>query len=386
MFRQRVILGAVLGLCVLPLMAQPTPAAGGGPSPGQQVSLTPDQAVVLAQDRWKAGQASEAMELLRNLLQAMPGHTEANLLAADILLANNDYDTARNHYKQVLGVEPSNFRANLGYGKILVANRSPRHAVSFLEQAESVAPASGRCEVKQLLAVVYMQMGQMQRAIDKAQEAVQADPEDLVALRTLIELRQPAADRDPRQTELAAADAEKLVQKAAAGVAKDPWAPASLQKLGEAYQVRLAVLQVYHHTFYERDRRGQPLDQLRPGRGPEAAAVLMRAVETRRQSALLRLILAEHDSVLMAERAVADPYDPRNVEYLEKLLATYQQVQELTARLAGPGVYADTTLQDKAVEVAHKILEVDADNARAREFLGTVGFTPSTGSPSGTAG
>lgn len=385
MMRPHVVLGLILGLTVLTVVAQVPPGAGGDAPPGPQSGLTPDQAVVLAQERWKAGQAAEAMELLRNLLQAIPGHTEANLLAGDILIANNDYDTARNHFKQVLSAEPSNFRANLGYGKILVANRSPRHAVTFLEQAESVAPAGGRSEVKQLLATVYFQMGQMQKAIDKAQEAVQADPDDLMALRTLIELRQPASERDPRQTELAAADAEKLVQKAAAVVEKDPWTPATLQKLGEAYQVRMAVLQAYHNSFYERDRRGQSLDRLLPGRGPEAAAVLMRAVETRRQSALLALILAEHESLMMAERAVADAYDPKNVGYLEKLLASYQQIQELTARLAGPGVFADTTLQDKAVEVCHKILEVDANNAKAREYLQAAGLTP-TGEPHGTAG
>jgi len=378
----RILIAACVMLSiVLPLEAQSTGGGAAQPPVPEQVAMTPEQIVEAARQRRAAGMPTEAMELLRNLLKAIPTHTEANLLAGDILLENNDYDGARGHYKQVLDAEPSNFRANLGFGKIYLTNRAVRQATAYLEQAEAVAPVASRGEVKQLLAVAYMQMGKIQQSLDKAQEAVQADPDNLDSLQTLIQLRQSVATRDPRQVELAVADADKLVQKATQAAVAKPWNRDALTKLSDAYQMKLAVLQAYHGAFYQRDRRGQPIDELLPGRGPEAAATLMRAMETRRQAALLGLILSEHDGLLMAERAVAEGYDPRNVEYLGKLLESYQQVQELTARLLGPGVYQDTGLQERAIAVAQKMLDVDADNAAAREFLEAAGVNPGSAPP-----
>jgi tetratricopeptide (TPR) repeat protein len=350
--------------------AQATP-----PGPGE---ITPTQAIEQARQLRASGQAADALELLRQVLKAAPTHIEANLLAGEICLDGNDFDRGRDHFKQVLDIEPSNFRANLGYGKILLANRSWRQAAALLEEAEKVAPADSRAEVKRLLAIAYAQMGHRQKAVDKAQEAVQANPDDLDALGALIQIRQAVAQTDPRQLELALSDADKLVQKAGQAVERSPWRRENLGRLGDAYQVKLGCLQAYHNSFYQRDSRNQPIDRLQPGKGSEAGALLNRMADTIREQALLRFVLAEHDAIMLAERSVSGEYDSKNVKYLEHLVASYQQLQELTARLVGPGVYGDTSLQEQAIEICRRILELEPENAVAQRYMKAVGASLTT--------
>lgn len=379
----RIVACGLLIVLAPPLVAQEDPSLAG-PSEPRAVTISPDQAVERANALYEAGQIAEALDLLKSVLKTAPGHIEAMLLGAEILIASNDYDLARTYYKGVLDKEPSNFKANLGTGKIWLANKYWRQAVSFLEKAENVAPQEGRSEVKRLLAGAYAQVGQLQKAIDKGLEAVQVAPDDLDALLTLIEIRQAMLVRDPEQVELALADAERYVQKAAQAVAWAPLDRRALARLDGAYNLlvtfgpRQGILQVYHNSFYQKDFRGQPTDELQPGKGADAAALLMRIADVYRQQALLRLIGAERDAILLNETAVGDEYDARNVRYWEQLALSYQQLQDLTAKLVGPEVYADPTLQERTVEACRKVLELEPDNERAQQYLRRVGvpFTP----------
>jgi lipopolysaccharide biosynthesis regulator YciM len=329
---------------------------------------------------------AEALDLLKSVLKSAPDNVEAMLLAGDILIASNDYDMARNYYKQVLDKEPSNFKANLGTGKIYLANRLWRQATSFLEKAEGVAPQDGRAEAKRLLASAYAQSGQTQKAVDKALDAVQAAPDALDALLTLVQIRQALLERDPQQVELALADAEKYVQKTAQAVARAPLERKALARLDGAYQILVAappntgILQVYHNSFYQRDYRGHATDKLLPGKGADAAAVLLRVADVYRQQALLRLVGAEYDAILLLETAVKDEYDPKNVKYLEQLAVSYQQLADLTARLVGPEALSNPVWQERTVAAYRKVLELDPSNERALQYLRSVG-APLTSQP-----
>jgi tetratricopeptide (TPR) repeat protein len=370
----------LLVLLALPVLGQETPGREAPPV----VTISPDQAVERARTLHQMGQTAEALDLLKSALKLAPGNIEALLLAADILMASNDYDLAREYFKQVLDKEPSNFKANLGTGRIWLANKYWRQAVSFLEKAENVAPQESRSEAKRLLAGAYAQIGQFEKAIAKATEAIQAAPDDLDALMILVQIRQALLTRDPQQIEPALADAEKYVQRAAQAVARSPLDGTALDRLEGAYAIlvspppNMGILQFYHNSFYQKDPRGQTTNKLLPGKGADAAAVLMRIADVYRQQALLKLVGAEHDAILLIETAVKDDYDPKNVKYLEQLALAYQQLQDLTAKLVGPQVYADQTLPGRAIDVCRKILELDPGNERAQQYLRNVGAPPTS--------
>ncbi len=374
-----------LVLLALPVLGQETPGREAPPGP-PVVTISPDQAVERARALHQMGQTAEALDLLKSALKLAPGNIEALLLAADILMASNDYDLAREYFKQVLDKEPSNFKANLGTGKIWLANKYWRQAVSFLEKAENVAPQESRSEARRLLAGAYAQIGQFQKAIDNALEAIQSAPDDLEALMILVQIRQGLLTRDPQQIEPALADAEKYVQKAAQAVARSPLDGTALDRLEGAYGIlvspppNIGILQFYHNSFYQKDPRSQTTNKLLPGKGADAAAVLMRIADVYRQQALLKLVGAEHDAILLIETAVKDDYDPKNVKYLEQLALAYQQLQDLTANLVGAQVYADPTLQERAIGVCRKILELDPGNEPAQQYLRNVG-APLTSQP-----
>lgn len=383
------LLCSIVGLATPLAYAQESPPPPASqPAAAQPTRMDPDEAVARARQLKNANQFAAALDLLKRTLVDAPGHIEGNLLAAEILMESNDYDLARTYFKNVLDREPSNYRANLGTGKIWVANRTPRQATIFLERAESVAPPEGRAEVKRLLATAYTQMGQTQQGINKALEAVQADTADLDAQLTLVQIRQMALQRDPQQMEAALADAEKYVQMSAAALARSPFDRKVLQRLAGSYQILLStppnvgVLQALHNSFYGRNLRGEPTGELLPGKGPDAAAVLMRIADVYRQQALVNLIGSELDAILMTETAVSDKYDARNVKYLEQLAASYAQLQDLLIRLVGPAVTADPTLSQETISVYQKILQLDPNNERARQYLQSVG-APLTTQPAG---
>jgi hypothetical protein len=105
----------------------------------------------------------------------------------------------------------------------------------------------------------------------------------------------------------------------------------------------------------------------------DSAAVLMRVAEVVRQRALASMVDSEHDAIMLVETALGDDYDPKNLKNWEHLLLSYQQLQDLLARLVGPAVYSDTTLRERAVTAGRKLLELDPQNERAQQYLQAVG-------------
>ena len=329
--------------------------------PKQQ--LTPREVLDRAQQMLDGGVRDprflvEALDIAEKVLDRNPANTQALIVAGDILITSGqgaNFDKARDYYKRVLDLEPRNFRANLGTGRIYLGNRTWRQARYFLEQAELVAPDDRQAEVKRLLALVHTGLGEATRAVEKAQAAVQADPNDLDSLQTLVDIRLQIARRDPRQLSPAVADAEAFVKAAAREVEQAPWDRTRLTRLAQAYQAQTTVLRNYHNSLYERDVHNQPTDQLRDGNEAEAAAVLIRLAEKMRLDAQLRLVLMEHDVIVVLERALE--YEPENVRYLETLADGYQRISD----------------RDKAVTAYQRILQLSPEHPGAIEQLQRLG-------------
>jgi tetratricopeptide (TPR) repeat protein len=360
---QRLTVGLVLVASVALSVAQTPP-----PPPTGEAPLTVDQALEVARAKFKAGQVGEALDFVKRLLVQSPKNVEANLLAAEILVAQPDLDLARSYFMRVLENEPSNYRANLGLGKIWVESRYWRQAASYLEKAESVAPSDGKCETKRLLAIALAQTGEFERGVEKAEDAVRSGPDSLEALRTLVEIRQIGFERDAGQVDKGLKDVEAYVRKATEQVERSPWERERLNTLGSAIQLQLDVLNALHQRYYQKVGK-QATDRLLPNKGAEAAAALNRIAECRRQVGLLGLIVSEHENLMLLMRAVQDSYDARNVKYLEHLAATCLQIEDLSARAFGEVVLKDAGMRNQAAEAYRKILEIDPQNEPAQKFL-----------------
>lgn len=349
-------------LVMFPLLAaaQEAPNAGAPQETPAASPLTVEQALQQAREKKDAGLLQEAADLLQGVLQQNPAHTEALLLTGEILLEAQNFDSARAFFRRVLDVEPNNFRANFGTGTIWLANRVHRQALDALVRAEQVAPAAQRAETKRLLALAYAGIGgRIPTAITKAEEAVRADPSSLDALETLVEIRQAAASRDPRQLQYALAAAEILVQRVKESVDQMPWDRERLLRLSKAYNLNLEVLGTYYRAFNQ-VVRGRPVDQLRPGTEHQAAAVLNRTVQLLGQRAGLQARLADHERLTLALRAAQ--LDPTNIKYLEDLGALYQNIMH----------------RQRAVEVYRRILQLDPNHTGAQQYLESVGAAPTT--------
>ncbi len=341
--------------------------------------VTTAEALERAREGWELGSLAEALDIVRAVLSREPDNVEANLLAGQILIDSNNYNLAREYFLKALDIEPASFTANLGLGKIYLANRSVRQAAFVLEQAEKVAPADRRAETKLALARAYSQMGDVSRALDKAREAVQADPANLDALGALAEIQLALARRDPRRAETALEAADSLVEKTIRILAQTPWNRQELLRLKGAFGVQYSALQTYYYTLVQHNLRREPTDEVLPERISDAAAILNRMAETWRQQALLDLIFSEHDALMLSERAVQ--FEPENIKYLEYLAVSYQQMQVLTAKLLGPEVYRDTAMSESAVATCQKILAIDPDHEQAKRYLHAMGapLTPAPG-------
>ncbi len=361
----------VLSICSTSQGQQAAPAPPGGPPPG---TPTPRQVMESVRARLDEGtldveSGHQALTVLEAILEREPRNAEANLLAGEILMLGRqraDYDQARLHFQRVLDSEPSNFRANLGTGRIWIASRYWRQAASFLETAERVAPREKSAEVKQLLASAYLGMGDPDRAVAKAQEALEVDPKNLDALETVVQIRLQVAERDPRQLEPTLASAENFVRLAAEKVEQEPWNSDHLARLDGAYSLELRALQSYHNSLYQRDIHRAVTDRLESGQETEAAATLLRIAARIRLQAALQQALAEHDARMMIERAAE--YEPDNLRNLEALAGACERTRDV----------------DAAIAAYRRILELEPEHEGALRQLEALGVsvTSTTGAES----
>jgi tetratricopeptide (TPR) repeat protein len=351
-----------------PPVPLPTPAKAAPPTAGSAATTDMSVGQILELARQKHQEAlksratetgklllRDAMKLIDSALERERDNIEGNLLAGEVLMDSNQYDMARDRFLSVLKVEPRNYRANLGYGKILNANRMWRQATPYLEKADGVATDKQQLlDAKRALATAYAGMGKFTEAIDKMDETIKIDPADLDSLETAVEIRTIAAQTDRRQMDGAVKAADEYVQRCKDALEQEPWSRERVERLDRAYDLNQGALRELQLTFYERNLRNEPTDRLLRGMETQAAAALDRLAERLRERALLQVALADHQALILAEQAVQ--YDPRNVKYLENLAALYQAIR----------------YREKAVETCRKILELDPNHERARQYLASV--------------
>jgi tetratricopeptide (TPR) repeat protein len=197
--------------------------------------MSPDELVAAAEQLFVNQQVQEAVELLEAALKRDPKNLRAMVMVGEYNEALGDLNPARDKYLQVLRVEPENLRANLGLGRVFLA--SPRgdqaeQAIHYLEIAEKVAPPDRRSEALGLLARAYRGAGSRAKAVQMAQAAVSADPQNFDALQTLIVVRTELGQYDQ-----AAADSQALMALALRLQQDNPNDPLALRRLRTAFDL-----------------------------------------------------------------------------------------------------------------------------------------------------
>ncbi len=368
-----------LSVCVIGVAwcgAQEAPPPTGAPPAGEaRPTVTPGQALEVIKRDLDAGLLLEdiqrrtaAIQTVRAILEGQPEDIEAKLLAGELLMlaGGEDFEAARRYFQQVLQNEPKNFRANLGMGRIWLETNYWRQADNFLKEAESVAPEKQKVAVLQLRARALLGAGNAEEARTKAREALRADVERTAdSYRTVALVATSIAQRDPAQAEPALQEAARYVQRAAELAQERPWERGRVRELLSAYDLQIAALAIYYQSLCERDLKGNVLDRVKRGNEAAAAGALAQRSERTRLRAAVAAVDAEHDALLMLERAVE--LQPESVPILEEYAAALARVQD----------------RERATRVYERIRELDPQNAAATQYLGAAPATPSASQTGG---
>lgn len=368
-----ILLGIVLGNAWGQTATPPEPGAPS-PTPAPVLPAAPstsdrellDQARQMQKEavaEQNGDKLAGALRLVMEVLGRNELDLDANLLAGEISIDRNDYNAAQSYFKRVFDLEPSNFRANLGLGRIWNANRTWRQAEMHLERALKAVENSNRkadeASVLRQLAISRLGSGRVPNAVQDAERARLADPPNLDNYQTYVEVLLTAARQTPREyLERSVTEVDGYLKAVAEQWGADPSNRELLLRLLGAYQLQQAVLEALHNSYYQRDIRNQPTNELLPNRQAEAAAALNRMTACVEERAAVQRLLQLHDAVLLAERATQ--LDTSNLDYLWTKARLYAQIQN----------------NKKAIETCEQILKTDPNHAPARELLGVLGVQP----------
>jgi tetratricopeptide (TPR) repeat protein len=89
---------------------------------------------------WRHDDAQGCRELLEKLLKRNPGHREAGLLMAELLLVEEQPEEAREQLKRVLAANPNDAEALHAMGLLLEAGDKLAEAQAFFDRAAQAAP------------------------------------------------------------------------------------------------------------------------------------------------------------------------------------------------------------------------------------------------------
>jgi tetratricopeptide (TPR) repeat protein len=349
------------------------------PKTPQDVVRLADQAIDRIAELVKAGKsaeagrlASEAQRALSDVLQADPKYVEARVVLGELLMQTRDFDRARKLLQAVRQDEPGNFRANLALGRFYLDSHYPRQATAYLKQAANVAPPERKAETLRLLASSLAGEGNRVEAVSTAEQAVAADPTDVISAANLIQMYLEA-----EQFEKALERAKALVEAARQAHEAKLADRAALQQLIGAYQTEIKCLAAYYTLLCKRDARGRATEQLEPGKEAEAARVLSEIAAAQEETAKLNWELSYHNTLQIIEPV------------------TGYQAEESRARLESntghlltlAGLYWATHQTERAVEFFQRIVglqkpsdpnpaEARRNQDTAREFLQQHGFPP----------
>jgi len=137
--------------------------------------VTLEQALTLAHGHWTAGQAHQAEQICRQILQAFPGQADANHLLGLIAHAHGQLEPALSHLRaacQVPGA-PAEYFSNLGElcrqaGRLAEAQSAARRAVALAPELAGVWSNLG---------IILQEAGQLAESLECLQRVVTLAPE-----------------------------------------------------------------------------------------------------------------------------------------------------------------------------------------------------------------
>ena len=329
--------------------------------PGEAPPLAPQDMTIpellaRAQQLSDAGQHNQAIQFLTLVTQRDPSNKQALGLLADAYWNLGNAELARKYWLQIIkNIQSNDFEANLGLGRMYMRSGVFRSAAHYLETAEKVAPPDRLIDVLIPLARAYGPLGLRDKAIETIKRAISLDPRNYDAWAVLVTLETDGATTVD-EFDQADVDAQKLIQLANDIVQTEGVTQERVQQQYQAYDIRLRVLRSFGKVLFEINPDGSLSDRPIPGRETLTANVLSRVVETRLLQEDVRRVLTYFDILPIAEKAVE--FD--NGEHAGPLL-TLALLQEKTGQL------------DQAAETFRRVLEIEPDNARARQHLQALG-------------
>ncbi|MBM3953582.1 MAG: tetratricopeptide repeat protein [Planctomycetes bacterium] len=156
-----------------------------------------DDLLALAADLEAGGEAHEAADVLRAVLQATGPSAETAFALAELLFRSGDLAAARERYYATIEIDPDHLAARTGLGRVLAALGQPQVALAALEGVMSRAPAYPDAHFH--AAGVLRALGrdaEARRRLRTFVDLAPAGPWTAVARRWLDEAA-PAGDDDP---------------------------------------------------------------------------------------------------------------------------------------------------------------------------------------------
>ncbi len=95
-----------------------------------------------ARASWQRGDAERCHHRLAHLLARNPQHEEAQLFAADVLLASGRPKDAASHLHRLIAIRPDNAKAQFALGRLLQDHGQPALAASYYQRAVELDPGN----------------------------------------------------------------------------------------------------------------------------------------------------------------------------------------------------------------------------------------------------
>jgi tetratricopeptide (TPR) repeat protein len=310
---------------------------------------------------------SDAVSLVGLVVQRDKNNVDAHRLLGEIAWDTQDAERAAKQWDLVRKIQPNDFGANWGLGRLWLHSGVPRQAMGYLETARTVIPADKpelEPEVLIALARAYGGAGDRSRAIEAVKRALELDRRNLDGWYVLTSLHTQTAVTLEDYNE-ALGDASQLVALADADIKTNGMTPDRLQKLYEACELKLGVLQGQGVLLFERNPDGSASDRLLPGMEQAAARINLAIVDTWMRRADLQRTM-QHFRILEFAKAAVQ-YDGGTQP--ETLL-------RLGSLQAATGQYAAAT------ETFQRVLELDPANEPAQQQLEMLLQNQPTSAPS----
>lgn len=324
-------------------------------------TLSSDQLLANAAQLADAGQLQRAAQLIDVVIKRDERNIKALWMMGQVHEQADDLQSARAFYGQALALDKNHFLSNLGLGRLYVRQKNAsygRQAITYLELAEKIAPPERHAEALGLLAQAYLNADNRVRAMQTAQEARREDNNNFDAWDVIMSVLIETGRFDEALTEsLRYLDLVGRLVEAQRGQRR------ALLLLDKVYQWRFQALYQYHRSLYEQLPGRQVSDRLLPGNEKKACETITQLLDVSDYQAELKRTLGYYDLIPLAERAVQ--YDETSVSAKLRLGRLYRQ-----------------TFQDvKAARVYQQVLQLEPDNAEARDALAAIGPVPSEDVP-----